>query len=119
MTLYTVHERGNLRTLVDAANGFIKRTDVPVMPSEQWRVTGFLVAAPFGRLNPVSGPLAAQLARLAELTRGSSAPGHRGLRFANGRPRYYVADYDHGVMRVRMSGIIGVWLASEDASYGN
>lgn len=114
MALYTIHERGGLRTLVDAHNGYIKRTDIPVMPSKGWRVRGFRVAAPFGRLNLFcrEATLLGQLQRLARLTLEDSM-----VFPTTGSHKYFVTDYDHGTVRVRMGGIIGVWLASEDASY--
>lgn len=110
MTLYTIHENDGLRTLVDPANGFIKRTDIPVMPSANWRVRGIWRAAPFGNTRPFH-PYAPLADVLEALTTAS-------LSFkSSGKPRYFVADYDHGTRRIRMAGIIGVWLASETATY--
>jgi hypothetical protein len=72
-------------------NGFISRRGVA--PSEQWRMRGLV------RFNN-NGTQAEFLPfpRCFELH-------HSALRYKNGKPRWFVADYDHGTSRVQMAGI--------------
>lgn len=70
-------------------NGDIERTDMAHTPSHQWKFEGIASTHPF------SNHIRRGLEGLEAL-----ASGEIDTLYKNGRPRWTVADYDHGTSRV-------------------
>ena len=67
-------------------------------PSDSWTCTGFKELLPFGHLGPTIS---------AEDLLQRSDAGH--TTFRNGKPRFRLADNDHGTTRIWGDGIVSIW----------
>lgn len=99
---YTIQtEQGKYYTIDENDN--ITTRNWPV-PSGSWKCLGLCKALAFGRIG---------WCQMLEEVLAQHPDGN--LRFKNGRGKFYLRDYDHGIVRTWTDRVVAIWCNGEES----